>query len=267
MLNIETTWTTGTPRLAVDHCGTGELVLCLHGIGGNKRNWHCNFAAFAPHFHIAAWDARGYGESEGYPGALDFDELATDITRVLDHFGVRKVHLLGLSMGGRIAMEFARLFPHRLLSLTLCATNEGFHAFTDAERVAFVESRKAPLLAGKTPRDIAPAVARSLVSADSTVSALDQMVDSMERLHAESYIKAIEALVALPRCSSLETISVPVHIVCGEKDPLTTPDQSRDLAARISHARLTFIPLAGHLVNLEQHDTFDRCVLNFLLSI
>ena len=267
MTDFQTVKVAGVPRLSVDHAGRGDLVICLHGIGGNRRNWHDNFAALAPHFQIAAWDARGYGDSEDYDGPLDSDDFAHDLARVLDHFGARRAHVMGLSMGGRIAMEFARLYPDRLLSLTFCATNSGFDMFTDAERAAFVASRKAPLLAGLTPRDIAWDVARSLISPESTVAALDHLVDSMARLHAASYIKAIEALVALPPCRSLGEIAVPVHVICGERDPLTTPEQSRALAADIAHARLTFIPKAGHLVNLERADDFNRAALEFLLAL
>lgn len=263
-----TTVTIGhAPRISVDVAGAGDLLVCLHGIGGNKRNWHCNFPAFADHFRIAAWDARGYGDSDDYQGPFDFDLVAGDLARVLDGFGAARAHVMGLSMGGRIAMEFARLFPDRLLSLTLCATNSGFDVFTPEERRAFVASRKAPLVAGLAPRDIAFPVARSLISGASAVTALDQMVDSIGRLHKDSYIKAIEALVELPPCRSLAEIAVPVHVICGAQDPLTTPDQSRELAALIPGAKLTFIPLAGHLVNIEQVEAFDQAALGFLRAI
>ena len=81
-----TGWTTTrigpSPHIAVDHMGTGDLVVFLHGIGGNRRNWHPNLAAFAPHWHAVAWDARGYGESDDYDGPLDFVDYARDLARV-----------------------------------------------------------------------------------------------------------------------------------------------------------------------------------------
>ena len=58
------------PFIAVDHAGTGDLVLFLHGIGGNKSNWHEQIAALAPRFHPVALDARGWGASDDYDGAL-----------------------------------------------------------------------------------------------------------------------------------------------------------------------------------------------------
>src|SRR5580658_7217231 len=101
---LVTGWTTKligpAPRLAVDHQGQGELVLFMHGIGGNRTNWHDQLPACAARFHAVAWDARGYGLSDDYPGPLSYDDFCHDILRVLDHFGARKAHLVGLSMGG-----------------------------------------------------------------------------------------------------------------------------------------------------------------------
>jgi pimeloyl-ACP methyl ester carboxylesterase len=66
----------------VDHVGAGPLVIFLHGIGGNRTNWHDQLAEFGAHFHAVAWDARGYGASDDYDGALDFGDFAVDMARV-----------------------------------------------------------------------------------------------------------------------------------------------------------------------------------------
>ena len=158
----------GTPALAVDIAGHGPLALFMHGIGGNRGNWRAQLPVFAPHFSCVAWDARGYGDSDDYAGALAFDDFVDDVLRVLDHFGAERAHLVGLSMGGRIAMRTALLHPGRVATLTLLDTHEGFEALSPEQRRAFVNSRRAPLLAGKQPSDIADAVARSLVGPKAT---------------------------------------------------------------------------------------------------
>jgi len=100
------------------------LLLFLHGIRGNRRNWRRQLEFFSRHFRAAAWDARGYGESEDYEGPLRFDEHFTaDVLRAADHFGAGKFHLVGLSMGGRIARNFALRHPERLRSLVLAGTS------------------------------------------------------------------------------------------------------------------------------------------------
>ena len=160
-------WTTERigphPHLAVDHMGSGDLLVLLHGIGGNKRNWHDNLPALAAHWHTVAWDARGYGESDDYEGPLAFTDYADDLARVLDRFGAAKAHILGLSMGGRIAMDFAERYPQRLLSLTLCDTHTGFANFTEEQKREFLRLRKEPLVAGGEPKDIAEPVAKQPV--------------------------------------------------------------------------------------------------------
>src|SRR5690606_4285874 len=112
-------------------------LVFLHGIGGNKRNWHDNLEVFGRYWHAVAWDARGYGESDDYEGPLAFTSYADDLIRVLDHFGAEKAHIVGLSMGGRIAMDFADRYPHRLLSLTLCDTHTGFSDLSDEKKREF----------------------------------------------------------------------------------------------------------------------------------
>ena len=88
------TWTTeyvpGTPRLAVDKQGSGPLLVFMHGIGGNRTNWHDQFATFAKHYTVVSWDARGYGKSDDYDGPLNPIDFSYDLKRLLDHYGVQK---------------------------------------------------------------------------------------------------------------------------------------------------------------------------------
>jgi 3-oxoadipate enol-lactonase len=255
------------PHIAVDHAGEGELVIFLHGIGGNKRNWHDNLPAFAEHYHAVACDARGYGESDDYDGPLDFSDFARDVARVLDHFEAKQAHVVGLSMGGRIAASFYQGFADRVLSLTLCDTHLGFEHFTQAQRDEFVRLRKEPLLAGKEPEDIAPVVAETLIGDRRHQEAFDKLVDSMSRLHKESYIKSIEASVTLDHADLYSGISAPTLVVVGALDRLTPPDMGRQIAEKIPGARLEIIDDAGHLANIEQPEAFDRVVLDFLASV
>lgn len=265
MSYIETVRIGPAPRIALDHMGSGELVVFLHGVGGNRCNWRGNLPIFGQRFLAAAWDARGYGDSDDYDGALRFSDFSDDLARVLDHFGAERAHVVGLSMGGRIALDFARRHAGRLLTLTLCATFRGFGSFSDEAKAEFVRSRKEPLLNGLEPADIAEPVARSLLGPRATEAVFRQLVDSMARLHKDSYIKSIEALVREDTDSRLDHVRVPTHIVCGASDPLTPLDMSREIAGLIPQAELTLLPDAGHLLNIESPAGFERAVLDFLV--
>jgi 3-oxoadipate enol-lactonase len=257
----------GAPRIEVDHTGAGPLLIFLHGIGGNRTNWHDQLAEFAAHFHAVAWDARGYGASDDYDGPLDFGDFAVDLARVLDHFGAARAHLVGLSMGGVIAMDFATRYPARVGTLTLCDTMPGFGHLTSAQRRKFIRLRQEPLLAGKEPRDIAPVVAKTLLGKAPRPGCFERLVASMAALHKESYIKTITGSVNYAHPLELERIAVPVHIVVGEEDTLTPPATSIAMVHRILGARMTVIENAGHLSNIEQPETFNRAVLGFLLEL
>ena len=261
---MKTIFVPPAPRIAVDHAGEGELVLFLHGIGGNRRNWHPQLPAVSAHYHAAAWDARGYGESDDVDGPRAFEDFAADLLRVVDHFGVAKAHLVGLSMGGRIAAAFHAAHPDRVASLALCDTHMGFAHFSAEQRERFVALRRDPLLAGRTPAEIATTVANTLIGDPDNEVAFDALVDSLSRLRAESYIKTIEASVDLDQAANFDGISVPTVIIVGALDRLTPPKLARTIHARIPGSELHVIEGAGHLSNIEAPDEFNRILLAFL---
>ena len=254
----------GTPSLAVDMDGAGPLLLFLHGIGGNRTNWRANLPALAPHFACVAWDARGYGGSDDYEGPLAFDNFIADVLRVLDHFGVHRAHLLGLSMGGRIAMRTALLHPDRIATLSLVDTHEGFESFSAEQRQAFVDSRRAPLLAGKEPADIAGPVARSLAGPKALPEHVQQLVDSIASLHKFSYIKSLEATVGQVTVGEISRIVAPTHFIVGADDPLTPVAMHHEMAAKMGGAPVSVLPGAGHLSNIENAPAFNAAALEWL---
>jgi len=254
------------PRIAVERVGEGPLVVFLHGIGGNRTNWRDQLSVFARDFHAVAWDARGYGDSDDYEGPLDFGNFADDLCRVLDHFGATRAHLVGLSMGGMIALDFATRYADRVATLTLCDSLPGFTHLSEAQRAEFIRLRQEPLLAGKEPSDMAPAVARSLLGKNPRAGSYERLVESMSALHKQSYLKTIAGSANYGRKLDLESIAVPTHVVVGDEDTLTPPAMSREIARRIPEARLTIIEGAGHLSNIEQSEAFNRAVLDFLIE-
>ena len=266
MNTIATERVPGVPGIAFDTAGVGPAVVFLHGIGGNRTNWHDQLPAFAGRgFCAISWDARGYGLSDDYDGPLDFADFSHDLARLLDHLGVGRAHLVGLSMGGRILQDFYPRYPDRVATLVLCATFPGFdEALTPEKRAEFVRLRKAPLVAGKEPKDIAPVVAKTLIGPRATDAHFQRLVDSMTMLHKESYIKTVEASTLYDRSASLPDIAVPVLLVFGGADTLAVPAVGERMAAELPDARLIVMPDAGHLVNIELPAEFNESVLAFL---
>ena len=169
-------------------------------------------------------------------------------------------------MGGRIAMRTALLHPDRVATLTLVDTHEGFAAFSAEQRQAFVDSRRAPLLAGKEPADIADPVARSLIGPHASPEHLEELRRSIAALHKGSYIKSLEATVAQVDLGDIAAIRAPAHFIVGAEDPLTPPAMHHEMAAKLGGAPVSLVPRAGHLSNIENPPAFNRAALDWLAA-
>ena len=253
-----TPWTAlvpGSPRIAVALEGRGPLLLFLHGIGGNRNHWQHQLAFFSRHgFRAAAWDARGYGDSDDYEGPLSFDDFTADILRTLDFLGEQRAHLAGLSMGGRIARNFALAHPQRVLTLTLANTSPGFDALSPEEVLLFVEQRMSR----------GPESARRLLGSRARAGAHDALLASFHALRNDSYLKTLEASVAQDRDAPLEKLAVPTLVITSDEDRVYPPELAQRMARRIPGAELAVLEACGHLSNLEQPERFNEVLLDFL---
>ena len=253
-----TPWTTlvpGSPRIAVASAGRGPLVLFLHGIGGNRNHWQHQLAFFSQSgFKAAAWDARGYGDSDDYEGALQFEDFTSDLLRTVDFLNEERVHLVGLSMGGRVARNFALAHPGRLRTLTLANTSPGFDALTPEEVLRFVEERE---------HHSAESAAR-LLGSRARPGAHAALLASFHALRNDSYRKTLEASVAQDRAAPLEKLAVPTLVITGDEDRVYPPELAERMARRIPGAKLVVIADCGHLSNLEQPERFNDVLLDFL---
>ena len=254
------------PSISIDYSGEGEMIIFLHGIGGNKKNWNNNINFFAKKFLTVAWDTRGYGDSDDYDGELDFEDVLDDLRNVINFFNKNKAHIVGLSMGGQIATLFYDKYPSYVKTLTLCDTHFGLSNLSPAEKEKFINLRKEPLLNGKEPKDIAPIVASTLIGDVNNKSAYEQLVNSMELLHKESYLKTIETSMRTEHRHIFKKINVPTFIMVGELDTLTPPSMSKKILKEIKNSRLSIIPNAGHLSNIENPKLFNQKLLEFLDS-
>ena len=268
MLPITSLRVPGDPTIALSRCGDGDGVIFLHGIGGNRSNWDEALQALArAGFMALAWDARGYGDSDDFEGPFRFEDVSHDLARVMDHLALGSAHIVGLSMGGRIAQDFYFRFPSRVRSLCLCDTTPGFDALSAEEKRDYVERRQAPLLAGRSTADIADGVIEKLRGPGATPQVIARLRASVEALHKDTYLKAVAATVAQVEIGRLESIDVPCQIIVGSHDRLTTPQVAQAMASRIPGCTLSVIEDAGHLSNLENVDEFNRAVIGFLRQL
>jgi 3-oxoadipate enol-lactonase len=253
------------PRIAVEWRGCGPLVVCLHGIGGNRHSWAKQLPALAPEFTAVAWDARGYLDSDDYPGPLVFSDFAADLARVLDAFGAQRAHIVGTSMGGRIALHFCERFAERVASLVLADTSAGSEVQASPAKVEeFLRLRRKPLLEGKTPADIAPEIARSLVGPQCCADVLQEVIAALAALRGDSYLKTLETTSRFTAFPPFNTIEAPTLVIVGEHDRLATPDYAAHMARQLPQASLVVLQGVGHLSNQEDPVGFNDALLRFL---
>ena len=264
---MKKTFVSNEPKISIKYVGRGDLLIFLHGIGGNKDNWDLNIPILSKHFLCVAWDTRGYGESEDYNGELFFNDIIDDLLSIYKYFDKKKAHIVGLSMGGQIACLFYEKHPDKVQSMVLCNTHLGLGNLEKKEINKFINSRKKPLLEGLQPKDIALPVSMSLIGNLNNKTAINELVNSMNKLHKESYLKTIDASMSTFHDHIFPKIVVPTLIVVGEKDTLTPPSMALKIQKLVKNSKLSIIENVGHLSNIENPAIFNEIILKFLREL
>lgn len=252
--------------IAVEVRGAGETLLFLHGIGGNSRNWEAQLAHFAPRYKAAAWDARGYGETGG--AVERFGQFADDAAAVISALG-SPAHVVGLSMGGRIALDLAARYPKHVKSLTLANTSAGSAETAAPEKIAaFLALRLKPLVEeGLAPADIAETIVSGIEGPNISPQAREALLDSHRRLHKDGYIAAMRAVTGFTAIADFATIAVPTLVLTASEDRVAPPAHARAMAGRIPGARFVQIEGCGHISNIEAPEAFNTALGEFLESL
>ena len=246
--------------------GSGETVLFLHGVGGGAHSWDRQIDGFSARFKAAAWDMPGYGESP-LNGGMTFPQLADALLALLDSQGWRKVHLVGHSMGGMVAQEFAVAHQDRLHSLTLSATSPAFGNPDGDFQKKFVAARLAPLAAGKTMADLAVDLVETMMSDDADPDGRILAQKCMADVPAATYRAAVECIVTFEQRANLANIRVPTLAIAGEDDTNAPAAMMEKMAAKIPVCRYICLPKLGHLANLEDPAAYDAALGEFLSTV
>ena len=254
-----------SPKICFNKIGAGETVLFLHGIGGNKSNWHRQMLHLSNICSTISWDARGYGDSEDYTSELTLDDFSTDLNNLLKFCKIEKAHFVGLSMGARIAMNYYLNNASKVLSLTLCNCFYSFgKSMSKQKQDEYINLREKPLLEGKTFSDIAPGIIRSLVKTDCKQSVIDELTKSISILRKNPYLKCIKTAFNFDLSENLVDFNVPTQLIFSTHDKLTPLSIGETMHNKIPNSKLSIIQNAGHLSNLEQPDQFNKILFEFI---
>jgi 3-oxoadipate enol-lactonase len=247
--------------------GAGDrAIVFLHGLGGDKDNFDDQLAALPDGWRALAWNMPGNGGSPPLP-AMTFGALAAAVVAMLDAEGVDRAVVLGHSMGGMVAQEVAARYPERVAGLVLFATAPAFGGQDDSFKARFLAERLAPLDAGKTPADIAPAVVGAMFCPATSDAVKARAAASMSAIPVAVYRASLQCIVTFDRRDALERIACPTLVLAGESDALSPPRTMARMAERIPGATYRCLPGMGHLANFEDPAAFNAVLVDFLNSL
>ncbi len=240
-------------RLACYDRGQGQAtaLLLIHGFPLDHRMWAAQLGGLSAQARVIAPDLRGFGRSAAAPpGPLTMEQHADDLAALLDHLGIGRAVVGGLSMGGYIAFAFWRRHRERVAALVLADTraepdSPQAQANRDASAAKVRLADVGAIAGDMLPRLLAPA---SLAAP----RLAERMRTMMMSQSAETVIAALGGLRdRADSCPTLPTITVPTLVLVGDQDALTPPADAVTMVAGIPAAHLVVIPGAGHMSPLE----------------
>ncbi len=238
-------------------------MVFLGGLGTTRTGWDPQLVALSDGYRCVAWDQPGYGLSPAPPAGLTFALLADAVAALIEALGAAAAHVVGLSMGGQVALHTALRHPDRVRSLALLDTSPAFGLNgTDPEQ--WKRLRLDALDAGETPTTIAEPVLRSIMAPGVSAGAVAAAVSSMERISSTGLRAAIELLPSHDVRRRLGELRVPTLVVVGEHDEETPLSYAQLIADGIPGATLEVIPGSGHIANLEAPEAVNAALRRHL---
>ena len=265
-----TTTTTKPPSLSdalsYDDRGRGPALVFLHGFPLDRRMWEAQTAALSDHCRVIAPDLRGFGRS-GRTDPFTIESLADDIHVFLAQLVAKPCVLAGLSMGGYVALAYAKKYPGDLRGLMLVDTKaEADTPEARAGRAKMIElarTQGASAVADQMlPKMLAPGTQQSR----------PEVTRSLRRLMEECNPQTIEyALAAMrdrpDRSGELASIKAPTLVIVGDADAITPPEGAERMAKAIPGAKFELVRGAGHMAPMEQPEQVNRVMEEFLSAL
>ena len=238
-------------------------VLLLHGLGADSNSWTLQLPALTgAGFRPIVPDVPGFGQSS-YDGlGWSIRRMATQMADLLEELGIFPAHVVGLSMGGVIAQQFALDFPHLTRNLVLVSTFSvlrpetlsGWGYFTQRAMLVFFLGLKAQ----------ARVVAWRVFPDPKDEPLRDMFIAIISRADPRAYRRAMLSLGLFDSRRRLKEIKSPTLVVTGAQDSTVSPARQKLLVYGITGARQEVILNAGHAVPVDQMEKFNQALLDFL---
>ena len=241
----------------------GPTLVLVNSLGTDARIWDEVIALLGDRYRVLSYDKRGHGLTGAPSGDYTIDDHVADLVGLLDHLGIEKLVLAGVSVGGLIAQRFALLHPDRLVGLVLCdtAAKVGDDVMWNGRIAAVREHGLASISDAVMTRWFTPSF-RSQRADD-----LAGWQTMLERMPVDGYAGTCAALRDADLRGDIGQIAVPALVVVGDQDLSTPVDLVRETAALIPGARFEIIDHCGHIPSIEQPGALAALMSNFMLEV
>jgi 3-oxoadipate enol-lactonase len=238
----------------------GVPLVFINSLGTDHRIWDQLIPNFAKQFPIIRYDKRGHGLSDCPPGPYSIRDHANDLAGLLDHLHMKQAILIGASVGGMIALDYAARYPENVLALVLCdtAAKIGAPEFWD-ERIEAIRENG---LNGMAETILARWFAGSFLAQHP--AEYWGYFNMLTRTPTAGYIATCEALRTADLSEAVRTIKAKALVLCGAEDLATPPGLGRELTASLTDARFELIEQAAHLPCVEQPEAMAAKLDQFL---
>ncbi len=256
-------------QVGLDMAGAGLPVIFLHGFPHDRTLWSHQVSTLSIKARCLAPDLRGFGESS-VAGPWSMEQYAVDVRDLLDHFEIERAAIVGLSMGGYIAMACWRVMPDRVMGMALLDTQMGAdddaarekrNALIEKVRTEGVESlvqAQLPGMVGKSTRAQRPDL-------------VEKMAQMMRSAPEAGIVGALTAMRDRPDSTdTIAAITAPTLVAVGDEDVLTPVPKAEQIAAGLPPGtvrRLEVIAGAGHVSCVERPSAVNHALAEFIDSL
>ena len=241
-----------------------QTLVMIRGLGSNLTAWYEQTPEFARHFRTVIFDNRGAGRTDKPDAPYSVRQMADDAAGLMDALGIQRAAVLGISMGGMIAQEFALAHQTKLTCLILGCTT-----FGGAEAVRATPEVMDALVAGEKANAEQRRIQQRSAFTDYAINNRREIIEKHERVRMQylippfAYHRQIEAVMKYDVSKRLNEIRVPTMVMTGRDDILVPPENSKLIASRIPRAKLVELP-GGHLFFTEYPAEFNSAVIEFV---
>lgn len=251
----------GDVELYYEVTGQGQPLLFIHGLGSSSRDWEYQVPFFCQEYQVVVLDVRGHGRSDKPPGPYSVPLFARDVAGLVEGLGLAPAHVVGISMGGMIAMQLVVDAPELVRTLVVVNSWPEMVVRTFRQRwEVWQRQLVAPLFGMKKMAEI---LSQRLFPDEEQADLRELFVQRWRENDPRAYREAVKAMVGWSVRHRLETIPCPVLVVSGDGD-YTSAEAKATWATKIPRMEMAVIENSHHGTPVDQPEAFNETLAAFL---